>query len=430
MKEKEEISDSIEFNSIDTWLEKKSKKQFHELSENADKVYKDLKETLEQLKQDISELKNSEPKDDVPTRLVKAGLTNRDNMIRHLNSIVSKTKVPMQSDYKTILEFYKTTISYLQSNLEKFFQSRGYVKALFPEETDQVVSDVKTLKSLLQKLIEPAKGLEEKIKAFQKAPEQIRYIQDLYTKIDQEKSKKETLEIKLSDLKKTINMQNEKIESLKNSDLWKKFKDLESSRTTYEKELKKLESYVNKIFSPISKALTRLEKQDDSGRYTLKPEHREILNLCLCNPIQVLNYDTVRSLHSRPLVATDFLLELQKIVEKNTLNIKEGKRDKILEQINYILENKILEFSKKQYDHLQSKIKKIEDAISNITLQHEMKNLEKSIYSANDQIAQLHHDIESSQKYIDLQEKELKNKKKILQETLETIAEKKVKVIY
>ncbi|MFQ6062193.1 MAG: hypothetical protein ACE5J9_03330 [Methanosarcinales archaeon] len=419
MKEKEEVSDTIEFNSIDTWLEKESKKQFHELSENADKVYKDLKETLEQLKQDISELKNSEPKDDVPTRLVKAGLTNRDNMIRHLNSIVSKTKVPIQSDYESILEFYKTTTSYLQSNLEKFFQSRGYVKALFPEETDQVVSDVKTLESLLQKLIEPAKGLEEKIKAFQKAPEQIRYIQALYTKIDQEKSKKETLEIRLSDLKKTFNMHNDKIESLKNSDLWKKFKDIESSRTTYEKELKKLESEVNKIFSPISKALTRLEKQDDSGRYTLKPEHREILNLCLSNPIQVLNYDT-----------TDFLLELQKIVEKNTLNIKEGKRDKILEQINYILENKILESSKKQYDKLQSKIEKINQDISNITIQHEIKNLEKSIYSANDQIAQLHHDIELSQKYIDLHEKELKNKKKILQETLETIAGKKVKVIY
>ncbi|MFQ6119156.1 MAG: hypothetical protein ACE5KE_04615 [Methanosarcinales archaeon] len=419
MKEKEEVSDTIEFNSIDTWLEKESKKQFHELSENADKVYKDLKETLEQLKQDISELKNSEPKDDVPTRLVKAGLTNRDNMIRHLNSIVSKTKVPIQSDYESILEFYKTTTSYLQSNLEKFFQSRGYVKALFPEETDQVVSDVKTLESLLRKLIEPTKGLEEKIKAFQKAPEQIRYIQDLYTKIDQEKSKKETLEIRLSDLKKTINMQNEKIKSLKNSDLWKKFKDLESSRTTYEKELKKLESEVNKIFSPISKALIRLEKQDDSGRYTLKPEHRKILNLCLSNPIQVLNYDTI-----------DFLLELQKIVEKNTLNIKEGKRDKILEQINYILENKILESSKKQYDKLQSKIEKINQDISNITIQHEIKNLEKSIYSANDQIAQLHHDIELSQKYIDLHEKELKNKKKILQETLETIAGKKVKVIY
>ena len=417
---KEEIPSTVSFDEIDTWLDMVSKSLFRGLSANADQLYGEIKDIRERLKQNISELQDAEPIEDIPASITKIGLPNRDKIVKQLYSLTEKMLIPTQTDYKTVLSFYSVTASNIAFAFGKSKSSKNiyYVRSLFPDEVKEVISDLNRLKALLNQLIAPIKGKESRIMDLERVPEIVRDIKNLKSGIEKEKEKVHDQEEECSALEKRIGMDGKRLSAIEEKEEWMRFKELEIELASSEEELNALESNVRELFSPINKALTLLKKQDDTGRHTLTltPEERRALSSILSSPIRALNEDI-----------RDFLLSIKNIIEGDDSILKERKRDKTLKWIDHLLNTELSSIKEKR-DGLQSRIEETKGKLSNLTILKDRKEIERSTISAKEQLAQLQERIDRSERHmVSLQEK-VTEKEKVLLDALEGITGKKIDV--
>ena len=110
-----EIPSIVAFHEMDTWLEKVSELLFRGLGTNTMALYEEIADKREELKQYISELRDAEPKADMPAQITKIGLLSRDKMVKLLYSLCDKIVIPSQTDYKTVLNFHKMASHNIES---------------------------------------------------------------------------------------------------------------------------------------------------------------------------------------------------------------------------------------------------------------------------------------------------------------------------
>ncbi|MHC1581724.1 MAG: SPX domain-containing protein, partial [Candidatus Syntropharchaeia archaeon] len=367
---REEIPSTVAFDEIDTWLGMVSKSLFRDLSTNADRLYEEIRNVRERLKQNISELQNAEPDENMPAYITKIGLLNRDKMVKHLYSLTEKISIPTETDYKTVLSFYTVTTSNIEFAFKKSLKNLYYIRSLFPDEVKEVVSDLDRLRTILNQLITPVKGKESQIMNLEHVPEIVRDIKDLKSRIDKEREKVCEQEEKYSALESRIEMEGEKLRMIEEEEEWIRFKEFESELSSLEEDLNALESEVNQLFSPINKTLNILKKRDEIGRHILTPEERKAISSILSSPIRALGEDI-----------NEFLLSIRNIIEEDTSILRDKKREKTLKWIDHLL-NTELSSIKGRYDLLQSRIGKIKGKLSGLRILKDREEIEESIVSA------------------------------------------------
>ena len=79
---------------------------------------------------------------------------------------------------------------------------------------------------------------------------------------------------------------------------------------------------MSSLVLPLSGHLSRIKKLHESGRYTLKPEVKQQLDICLADPIRV---------------DLSFFPELQKVFEDNALDMQTQKKEKALLQVRVLI---------------------------------------------------------------------------------------------
>jgi hypothetical protein len=415
---KEEIPSTVTFDEIDTWLDMVSKSLFRGLSANADQLFGEIKDIRERLKQNISELQDAEPIEDIPASITKIGLPNRDKMVKSLYSLTEKMLIPTQTDYKTVLSFYSVTASNIAFAFGKSKSSKNiyYARSLFPDEVKEVISDLNRLKALLNQLIAPIKGKESQIMNLERVPEIVRDIKDIKSGIEKEKEQVHDQEEECSALEKRIEMDGKRLSAIEEKEEWMRFKELEIELASSKEELNALESNICELFSPINKALNLLKKQDETGRYTLTPEERRALSSILSSPIRALNEDI-----------SDFLLSIKNVIEGDDSILKERKRDKTLKWIDHLLNTELSSIKEKR-DGLQSRIEETKGKLSNLMILKDRKEIERSIISVKEQLAQLQERIDRSKRHIVSLQEKVTEKERFLLEVLEGITGKKIDV--
>ena len=123
-----------------------------------------------------------------------------------------------------------------------------------------------------------------------------------------------------------------------------------------------------------------MKKQSESGRYTLSKKQKKLLDVCLENPISADVTDV-----------NDFLIEMLPIVESGALGLKDKKRDKIVDQIDLIMDS--FAPKKERYDVLKSETHEIEHQISDLTISKTKTALEGQLTEKNKEIAQIDEDL-------------------------------------
>jgi predicted nucleic acid-binding Zn-ribbon protein len=413
---KAEIPSTVAFDGIDTWLDMVSKSLFRGLSTNAEQLYEEIRAIRERLKQKTSELQDAEPDETMPAPIAKIGLPNRDKMVKHLYLLTEKISIPTQTDYKTVLSFYRITNSNMEFAFGKSSKTIYYVRSLFPDEVKEVVADLHQLRTVLNQLITPVKGKESQIMNLERVPEIVGDIKDLKSRIEKEKENVCEQEEECSALEGRIETEGKRLRLIEEGEEWMRFKELETELTSLEEELNALESNVSKLFSPINKALNLLKKQDETGRHTLTPEERRAVSSILTSPIRALGEDI-----------NEFLLSIKNIIEGDPSILKERKRDKTLTWIDHLL-NSELPAIKGKRELLQSRIEEVKGKLSDLTILKDRKETEQSIVSAKAQLTRLQEGIDRTKKHIVSLEEELTEKERFLLEVLEGIAGKKIDV--
>ncbi len=415
---KEEIPTSVAFDDLDTWLDIVSETLFRGLSTNADRLYDEIRTQREHLKQDIAQLQNAESTEEVPDRIVKIGMLNREKMVKHLYAVTEKIAVPTHTDYKTVLSFYTETTANLEFPFGKSETNIYCVRSLFPTEIKELIADLNRLRTLLNQLIAATQGKENQIQQLERVPEIVQDIKGLKSRIEKERADIGNQEGACTALEKEIGTDTKQLRLLEEGEAWKQFTALETDALSLETELRELESNVHKRFTSLNKPLKLLKKQHETGRHTLTPEEQGAISLVLSSPLRALGGD-VKGL----------LRTIKAIIEENPSVLKDRKRESALNWIDQLLDADLASIREKRAV-LQAHMAEVNGKLSDLTIRTEKEELERALDSAQGQLTQLQDEIARSKKHIVSLGEELEKTKQRLVAALEKLAGKSIEVTF
>ncbi len=412
-----EIPSIVAFHEMDTWLEKVSELLFRGLGTNTMALYEEIADKREELKQYISELRNAEPKADMPAQITKIGLLSRDKMVKLLYSLCDKIVIPSQTDYKTVLDFHNMAYHSIESVLAKIFKNIYYVRSLFPDEVREVETNLNQLRDILDRLIAPMKGKETKVIDLSRVHALIQRIREQMAEIESEKEKIRAEEEERAAIKHEIELSERKLQVIEEEAEWKRLKEYEAELTAIGEELNTLRQDINNLFTPLQKPLSLLKKQDRTGRINLSPTVRTVITSILSSPVQALNEDI-----------EDYLRSIRAVIlEMDAL--KERTRDRALKWIDHLLNTDTdLSGIRARYELLSSRAEEVRSKLSALEITKEKEGLEHAITAARGQLTRLDDLIAKRRRGIESQEKELVANEILLQKELEEITGKRIEV--
>ncbi len=346
----EEDSARLKLSSLNSWLDEKSS---HTLDESKLKeIYSGIEEVGEGLSKDIEALASAKPDESTPPRLMKAGLAARGEVVKQIEALSNKLTPPRQMDVESVSEHHWTLVKGLGNTVQKFGRAQRYVAALFPQESEAINSDFNKLSRLLVQI-------EEEIGKKRKEREEIWYSRELVARIPQELTEVYDLrdrvkkdEQKLSELQDTLRRGEAEIKRLASSDEGQRVEELKKTLSAKREELKGIEAEIADLVSPLTKALSRAMKQEASDRISL--QHREILDMLSRSPLQALDGDI-----SCPLQEVRSHMAV--------LGLKDRKKEKVLDHLDYLIAKKPLEGLKARHVKLQADVQELEKKLAEST---------------------------------------------------------------
>ncbi len=404
--QKPRTADTVAFRDLKGWVSERTGAELGGFFESAAQIFAEIEETKEELIHDIKSLKVADPPE-LPSRMLKVGFAARDSMIKQINVMIDRISTPAM-DYPDIMEFCRSIDIALDATIEKSAKSHYRAKYLFPKEVGAVFIDLRSIKILLAKLRDLLDREGAKIGRFDEITETIQRIDDINKDIVAGNSKIKKNGSKIDEIKREISDCTSKLEQLSQSKEWSSFVELEDRLNEREMESNNIGSNVTELFIPLNKALNRMKKQSESGRYTLSKKQKELLDVCLETPISAAVADV-----------NDFLIEMLQIVESGALGLKDKKRDKIVDQIDQIMDS--FAPKKERYDTLKSETRKIEHRISDLTISKTKTTLERQLAGKNKEIAQIGEDLVNLGEELKMRSVELEDLKAELSDAVNSI---------
>ena len=399
---KEESPSEIKFGDLPGWLDQISGKMNETVGRRASSVYSEIEDALSEIKRSAKRLEEAEPEGRFHLKMVKIATSNRDNMVKQVRLLIENITIPKTADVRAIVAFHEKAMQSLTVCLENMMKSYQYAKLVFLDESKQLIADVNALGRLLNYLIEPVDENKKAIDAVENAARTLQAIKDTHAAIDSENTSIKEKEEKAALLSEEIEEKQNALIQLKSSERWKQYLDYRDELADLENKAQRTESDINGLVLPLSKALTRLKQLSESGRYTLAPDIREGLYLCMSDPKSA---------------SPEFFVELYKIVESDVLGLE--RLDKMLEQI------RLVEASfgtyKKQYQDIMLAVERKKDEISRLDVVAEEKNLSDYISAMQDKLASLEKELEVSKKHLATLEESVELKKQRLQQNVSVI---------
>jgi hypothetical protein len=402
------VQDPIEirFEELAVWLAS-SKDRLSE-GRHAESVYSDIEEALDGISKSASELEKAEPEGRFHLKMVKIAISNRDNMVKQVRLLMNNINIPKTTDLKTVVEFHENGIQTLTMCLENMMKSYQYTKMVFFEDSKKVIADVNELGRLLNQLVEPINSNRKVLEAFDNAENAILDIKNSCSRIDAEKKIINELEGKIANIKKNIDLNNDNLARLTNSEQWKQYTNGKNELVELENKAQKLESEINALFLPLNKTFLRIKLLNEERKYDLAPSIKNSLLLGLSDSKSV-----------RP----EFFIEFEEIIRKDTVAFNPEKRGKIIEQIMHAGAN--IRVVNKEYHTIIENINSKKDEIAGMDITGEYANLSSSISQLQDSLASFEKEIDVSKKHLKSLEDDVALKKKDLQQTVFLIDNRK-----
>ncbi len=343
----EEAPSTLALSYVEEWLRDRS--QEPEFEGRVRSLYGMIERVAKNLEGDLLALEKAEPKEDAPPRLLKAGSAAREKVARQMRVLSEKLAPPPAADLGSAEEYHSAIMKHLQNTVQKFGRAQRYTAALFPREVEMINSDLGAISRHLADLGEAVSEREASLKKFVEAA-------DLATLVRQKHDQIESLRVEITEDEELLAVMRDRerghqreIETWTRSDDGKKNLDMKKSLEQKLREKDQIEMSMADLVSPLTKALSRVVKQDSSDRITLK--YREVFEQLSSSPAKALEGDI-----------SGALLELKSKVD--VLGLRDKKRDRITDHIDHLLEDRPLEVLKARHLALNREIEELERTLS------------------------------------------------------------------
>lgn len=377
------VPDAIEisFDELPKWLLASRDKLSR--GKHAESVYSDIRDALVGIEKSACELEKAEPEGRFHLKMVKIAISNRDNMVKQVRLLLTNINIPKTTDIKTVIEFHENGIQTLTMCLENMMKSYQYTKMVFFQDSKNVIAEVNELGRLLNQLLEPIGDNRKVLVAIDNAEKSIMNIKDLLSRIEDQKKTTKELDKKVDSIKKKIESDSNDLARISGSEEWKQYLNSKNELVDLENIAKDSESDINTLLVPLNKPLQRLKQMNDTGKYELSPGFKKELQSFLNDPKSA---------------SSEFLIEVQNIIQKDTIAFNPEKREKILEQITYSV-SKIGDFMKENQT-IESRICAKKDEIAKMNIVLEQAKTSESISKLQEDLASAEKDFEVSNKLL------------------------------
>jgi hypothetical protein len=366
----------INLEDFEEFYNEKLNEKFNKKRKAAIKLIEDIRENLLDIKLCMKHFR------EVKDRLNEKALRSLDFFCDRIKKEVDEIKIP--EDHISY-----ENINVLLKSLKQLFTSiNDAAKKSLPKFQSEVQSEIKELNYLSRKLGKKQSILEQfllkKYTDVKEAEDLSQKIPKFYTLIsnienakqDLEKFEKEREEIKeeLESLKKTLL-------KLENHGLFQKLKK-------NREHLFQLKLDINNELG-FKKALRKLKVEVERDNIHLTNLDENYVKAFIKNPIRVLRKEGKDLTKFRGL-----LVQLRHVLEQNKLNLKSDKREKTIDQINKIFDDREIYENLEEYKELRNTIKKIRKKIESKGLDENLESVKSDISVYTQRLEHIESDIE------------------------------------
>ncbi|MCL7415318.1 MAG: hypothetical protein M8349_04570 [ANME-2 cluster archaeon] len=383
------------------------------------RMYDEIRGVLEELDGSKVQLINAKFGEKVFKRVAKAGASNRDNLVKNLDIIKDRTVVPDDADPAKAFEFYTNTKSILNTCLENAIRSQQYVKALFPEAYKDILVNLKRFEGLLEELVAPINEERDNLEVCSRLSTLITQIQDTNSGIKLKKAHILDLENKYDSLKRDKEVAALSLEDLEESEESVYANELETRVDALNQQVQAVDKQLSDLFAPLSKALSRMEKQDESGRHTLSSDSRKMLKRLKNKPAKALEDDI------KP-----FLAELRVMIEDGSLGLKQQNIKKTLDQIDRLVGSDLLMSMKEQRISYSSELDILSSELEGLEVHREKTGIEHLVSDTQGMIDSTGQELDVVRREMSRLNDDIENLKEQLNSELNFVFRQDVDVTY
>jgi len=386
----------IDFEDLPAWLDASYQKISSEIERDVSGLLGELEVALLELKESSSRLAEAKVEGDFDVRAVKRAKSNRENVTKQVAALIDKIKVQEDTDFKTLEGFYEAAMQNLEICLEHMDRSFKYTRSVFPQASKDVSESLSGLGRVFKKLREVILENKGEIEAIDAAYSEIREIQNLSTSIAAEELELESRNRKIQTLKDEIARASQAFEEFRKGNAWQRLQNLQEEFNAASNRLKKAEANISSLVLPLSGHLSRIQKLHENSRYTLNPDVKHQLDICVKDPTRI---------------DPSLFPELHKVFEDKALDMQTQKKEKALLQVRTLISG----FPERKKEYLEAlqefEAKKAEISESDTGRLVELEHKETELLSRT---RLLEGDIENSEKKLAVLRGEMQSRREKL----------------
>lgn len=394
----------INFEDLPVWLDTRSQKISFRVEKDVSGLLKELEVSFLALKESNSRLAEAKVEGDFDIRAVKRAKSNRENVTKQVTMLIDKIRAPENREFRALESFYGAATQSLDTCLENMNRSFRYTRDVFPKESKEVSECLASLGKVFKELREVILVNKKEMDAIEATYSDTNEIKELLTSITAEELELESRNRRIQALRAEASGTSQALEDFRKGAAWQSLQNLQAEFTATREKLRKAEAGLSSLVLPLSGHLSKIKKLHESSRYTLKPEVKKQLDICLEVPV-----------HLNP----SFFPELQKIFEDNALDMQAQKKEKALLQVKAAISS----FPERKKEYLEAlqefEAKKAEIESSDTGKLVELEHKEAELLSRTRFIEE---DIEDSKKKLAALREELEHKKEKLLASTSLIA--------
>jgi hypothetical protein len=313
----------LEFERLPELVRAESKKEVDDIGPVIRAKYTEIETSLEELMDIKKSLLQAKPIENANKRMEKLGDSNRDNVAHNLDLIIEKITLPRSNDPRDAIDLYTDSRLVMKTVVDNTRRSQMYIKALYPQEFGRMKQGLTELESRFDELHSILRAEKEKMDAFERLPGEIENIHQTERDILQARENIRSLQSKYETAAEKLSASIAELDALENSGEFEKAKVLEDEIHALEVKISAIDSDIGRLFAPLSKAISRMEKQDKNEIHVLSAEIRTVLAAIKDKP------DSLTKSELDP-----FLDELAARVKNEDLGLKDQMYGKMLAHVS------------------------------------------------------------------------------------------------
>ncbi len=389
-KKNEDISFKIKINDLLQFISDESEKEFNEIKPFIRRKYGEINLTLHEIPEVIESLLSAEVIQNANKRVEKVGDANRDNIANNLQLVIEKVATPNEISPLSSFQFCINAKSILKTVRDNTHRSQLYIKAIYPEESQNIIAALSSLEDLIDELFRVIQDKKERIDSLDKFSGEIGNYDLMQKKIVETQSSIRDLESRINSMQNEIQDAKNGLIELEQSPDFGRAKQLESEVAFLKEKISDIDHNIQRLFSPLSKVFSRMEKQDKSEICVLSPEHRQILEKITHDPASALEHDL-----------ESFFTGVRPRIEAGSLGLKGQMCEKVLQQLDKLHSSKDLSSLREKRNEYSLQLESVTNELNSLSVYRDKEQLVQQISRDEHMLKTTEDDLNTEKKHFE-----------------------------